>query len=273
MHMGVLQSERVRWKKIFKIPQNWHGMGARMHTMAPAKWCLSGCLGLISAWGETSDLDQSSSLENHHGVQGTSTIQWVGGVQHLQKWLPGFSLLYLHPQLCGPTAPLKRWSLFSIHDSRLALWLALVNGMWRNPYCTSSKPWLGEVFAHIPWPSKRISPGELAGEEATWGRMVPSVPAKAPDIWAHPVVLQCHHPDLQQSRGAWDTQARPGKKSLAPPSLKGWLAESWAMATALALSQVSGWQVNAAIFNWCNWEGLLVGRLLPSVILCPGRMV
>ena len=72
-------------------------MGARMHTMAPAKWCLSGCLGLISAWGETSGLDQSSFSENHRGVQGTSTIRWVGGVQHLKKWLPWFSLLYLHP--------------------------------------------------------------------------------------------------------------------------------------------------------------------------------
>ena len=41
-------------EKIFKISQNWHGRGARGHTMAPAKWCLSGCLGLISAWGETS---------------------------------------------------------------------------------------------------------------------------------------------------------------------------------------------------------------------------
>lgn len=98
-------------------------------------------------------------------------------------------------------------------------------------YQFQAMAWRG--FAHIPWPSERISPGEPPGEEAARGRTGPAVPAKAPDVWVHSAVLQCHHPDGQQSRGARDTQARPAKKSPAPPSLKGWLAELWAMAVAL----------------------------------------
>lgn len=129
---------------------------ARMHTTVPAKWCLSGCLGLISQPG----VNISRPTILHRITVGYKELptpnEWVGT---FTKMVATVSFCIYTPWLCGPLMPsLQRESVF--HWLRFQLCDCLAT-MMKEPH-TSSKRWLGGAW-HIPWPSKRKAQVSFVG--------------------------------------------------------------------------------------------------------------